>query len=442
MDDRTVYFTNPALHVVEAVSKAGGKTRQLAAGRDEPGSLAVSSARVYFTENDDHGRPGISSVSTHGGQVAAVARDLVDPRALSASGGALYWARGESVQAGTPGDVFTLSIAAEATVPASRCDAEEALASHAFPDAGLVAPCAASCSGVCAREVCVESVATSPHYVSALAGNSSDLLWIAATDEFAGDLILRAPLSGGAVETAVSGIAPLSLVVVADTLYFSDGKTRSVTSVPVAGGPTHVVITRDAYPDGLVADDTSLYWFENGEQQSSILKLPLAGGDAVVLASATTQVLALDAGHVYFADVRGGQIGSVAVDGGDVAILARADRLSKAVATDGANVYFATSPSPGDVDGFGMIDGALLSVPVAGGSPTTLISRLGQADQLVVHGDDVFFLSNSNEVASVPLTGGPMTAHLHDASSFTFIGDGLYVGTSDKALVRVPVKLP
>src|SRR5262249_38503405 len=140
-------------------------------------------------------------------------------------------------------------------------------------------------------------------------------------------------------------------------------------SVPVNGGSVTTLATGLAEPTAIAVDGTNIYWIERaGGSGGSLKTIPISGGIPTTLASGFLNAqnhMALDATSIYWGDGKiggGGVIKKVAKSGGFVTTLVGSGilALETAIAVDASNVYFT--------DGAGNIK----SVPVAGGSVTTL----------------------------------------------------------------------
>jgi len=112
--------------------------------------------------------------------------------------------------------------------------------------------------------------------------------------------------------------------------------------------------------------------------------------------------MAIDAINVYWTecgDPTGGFVLKVPKAGGDVVALASGDRLS-GIATDGTNVYWVAGTSDAS-------SGAIMKVPVVGGTPTTLAARSGDPAHLVVDDSYAYWGEmTGGSIMKVPLTGG------------------------------------
>jgi hypothetical protein len=116
--------------------------------------------------------------------------------------------------------------------------------------------------------------------------------------------------------------------------------------------------------------------------------------------------MAIDATSVYWTtcgDPTGGYVLKVPKAGGEVVALATGDRLS-GIAVDGTSVYWVAGTSDAS-------SGAIMKVPVSGGTPTTLASRPGSPAHLAVDASYVYWGEEpaAGAIMKVSLTGGAPT---------------------------------
>jgi len=204
-----------------------------------------------------------------------------------------------------------------------------------------------------------------PYYGSSSGGSTglavdSARVYVAGS---AGDLF-TVPLSGGAPTTLVSTTNVLGLTVSGADLYWVANPPTApsiVGSVPVQGGAPATLATAPPIAQGLPAvDDSSIYWVGNG-----IFSTPRAGGAVTTLAVAQqpSAGLAIDDANVYWCanSSQASVIMSTPKTGGPSVTLVPDQIGASQLATDGQNLYW-TNP----------LAGAVMKVPVAGGSPVTI----------------------------------------------------------------------
>jgi hypothetical protein len=158
-----------------------------------------------------------------------------------------------------------------------------------------------------------------------------------------------------------------------------------------------VVATAQANAYAVVADDTYVYWTTNGAS-GAILRAPVGGGGAEVLASGSTDYpagIAVDANNVYWSnEVAGGAIQSIPIGGGTPKTIAANLDTPLALAVVGSTLYFTLDPFEGTTAG------AVMQVPVTGGAPTTIASSQNQPSSIAVGGGQVFWADQVDLMAS------------------------------------------
>lgn len=101
---------------------------------------------------------------------------------------------------------------------------------------------------------------------------------------------------------------PLLLAIQGTSIYWTEPKTKKVRSMPLAGGAAVDVATTTDAPSRIAADDTGVYWIEDGTASSKVMKkaLPLAAGAATALVThavtASERILgiAVRGGKLYY----------------------------------------------------------------------------------------------------------------------------------------------
>lgn len=147
----------------------------------------------------------------------------------------------------------------------------------------------------------VEHVATGPSIITDMALDGTHVYWTTSES----GAVLRAALGGSEVVELATGLAePSSLALGGDSVYVVasggiSGDGNALVRVPKEGGAPEVLV-EGVLVRAVATDEEHLYW----AGYEMLQKIPLAGGDPVVLA---TEVhlptdLVVDATHVYVAD--------------------------------------------------------------------------------------------------------------------------------------------
>ena len=217
------------------------------------------------------------------------------------------------------------------------------------------------------------AVATGLRQPGYLAIDATNAYWTDAASTFPnGTILMSAPLDGSA---AVDGGAPAVLVssnialqqfvVAGGNIYYFNGSTLTV--ITTAGAAVKTLTPSSTNAVNTTADAANLYWTNNMQQ---VLVMPFSGTTSTVL---TTLVAP--------GDFLGG---------------------SQPISVDANGVYVPANPGAG-VD-------AVLSVPLAGGAPTTVAtfaSAYNGVPGIVSDGKNVYWANNFGfAVMRAPVTGG------------------------------------
>ena len=203
----------------------------------------------------------------------------------------------------------------------------------------------------------------------AIALDSGHVYWTAK------NLLARAPLPGGATQSLLS--TPLktgawALATDGTNVYWADQAGGTVQQMPVSGGSPILLAKGLVAPDGVVVDDTSVY-FANGtnqQVQGSILKVTKgAGGSQVTLATGQKgpRALALDDANVYWTDsalyvpATTGLVMKAPKTGGMATILTSGQGNPLGIAVNGGDIFFVN----GDA-------GTVMRLPTSGGTPVVV----------------------------------------------------------------------
>lgn len=194
-----------------------------------------------------------------------------------------------------------------------------------------------------------------------------------------------------------------------------------VRKVPLNGAPpTTLVITEIGQVISSIATDgVYLYWQEDGQYMASsnIKKIPVTGGDIIVVVDGVLNGLAttwepiggifVSSGEVFFAAADRGLM-KVSISGGAPTALTSAEdsilSVPRKFAVDAVNLYWIDT-------------GALRSVPRSGGTVTTLASGLGLTTDLLVRNGYAIWAEDyccgrtfTGSIKAIPTAGGAPTS--------------------------------
>jgi hypothetical protein len=118
--------------------------------------------------------------------------------------------------------------------------------------------------------------------------------------------VLKVPVTGGTPTVIASGqSSPNALAVDSNSVYWANYFGNSIMKAPLNGGAPVTLATVRGTPQDLVLDSAYLYWLQGFVNDDAVLRIPLAGGDAVALTTSAPGNLApfsiaLDCNHVYW----------------------------------------------------------------------------------------------------------------------------------------------
>jgi hypothetical protein len=151
--------------------------------------------------------------------------------------------------------------------------------------------------------------------------------------------------------------APWGVAVDATTVYVATQSLGPLVALPIAGGPATQLATASVFT--VAIDETSVYW-STGTSIVSCAKQDCARTTVTLASSGWTHGIAVDAANVYWADTSGRKVMKVGKNGGASLELASGGYPYQ-IAVDDANVYWTDQSA-----------GAVMKVPVEGGAPERL----------------------------------------------------------------------
>lgn len=252
---------------------------------------------------------------------------------------------------------------------------------------------------------------------------------------------MRDPISGATAEIAADDTSVFWVNTVQPSTC-SPSCNWIIQKVPIDGGVPITLVHADKKIVSLTSDTNNIYWeekgvgpitFPDGPEGSTIKRISKAGGDTTILVNGAlngliepppppylaaswgpTGGITVKGSEVFFSD---GRIMKVPITGGPITVLwgATTDLIAcgnclLSITIDATNIYWIDT-----------CNSTLNTIPVNGGSVTTLASGLSSPNDLAVTPDAAFW----TEPGTVPETGSIRKVPLAGGSASTVVG-GLF----------------
>ena len=263
-------------------------------------------------------------------------------------------------------------------------------------------------TAACVMGRCLITLASGQSSPMSIAIDANNVYWLNAGGT--GSLV-KVAIGGGSATVLATGSGPSGsaallsglLAVGATDAYWRDATNIERTALD---GSSSTVLVQYAAPLGIAADSTNVYW--TGGSANGVYQAPTStGSPTVTLASNQAAPDGITvAGNVYWANggytmTGGGGILSVPIDGGTTTTLASDNAGPLAVLVDTKNVYWYD------------FTGGVQAVALGGGTPTTLATPTSpnQIDGFAIDATYVYFSSNDGTISKALLdgSGGPTT---------------------------------
>jgi hypothetical protein len=280
-------------------------------------------------------------------------------------------------------------------------DASVAIHTTAATDAGTIAvPVSCAPSGT------LVTLATSKSVAYQIAVDATSVYWVdPGTNGGSGDgALMKVTHDGSGLTTLVPNLNwGGGIAVDATSVYWTS--SGGLYKVPLGGG-TPVLLSPDFTNDNITVGPAGVYGTNGDDAPVSTL---LGGGTTTVLGQGTgqnTYGVAVDAKNLYWTNFDDpGLVAQVSLAGGPTTSLATG-HVAEGIAVDASSVYW--------VDAGGIGPGALMKVPIGGGTPKTLASGLNGPTSLAIDATYAYITTGATSnslgaIVRVPLTGGAVT---------------------------------
>jgi len=316
---------------------------------------------------------------------------------------------GPSFDASADGPVFDASMEDAETgtcEPPVSAACTACLSSHCgSPSGSAQSACAPVISCYCACQLgdacCVQ--ACGPDVTSSCVSSAAALA-ACATQSCASECTVTSPGSctndAGAPDAAEAAAGDAGADGSADA-----GADASPVACTGDGGVSTLWTESFKSPFGIAVDSTSVYWLTTN-QVNAVVTAPLCGGTPTTIATfpQTVAYLAVAGGVAYFSVPVPGLIMSVPVAGGTPSTFGHdVNGTTQMIVVDQSNVYWADTNSPQG--------GGIVSEPIGGGAQTTLVTGDGPV-ALAQDATNLYWVveSNMGVVKKIAKTGGtPVT---------------------------------
>jgi hypothetical protein len=214
--------------------------------------------------------------------------------------------------------------------------------------------------------------------------------------------------------------------------------TGQLNKVPVGGGPVETMAEGVPYNYDLKVDGTDLYLATS----SGLKKIPTAGGTLAQIQDGYFNGVAFDAGYIYGLET--------------IALFKIPKAGGAAVSLCDPNAYAGAYPNGGLAAGPTHIfwtvsssgDGAVLKVPLSGGTPSVVLSSIAEPRALAIEGSYLFYACESATSPGIyqMTAAGGAPVQLSTTGQLTFAynlapgGDG-YLYWNTFAAWRAPIKV-
>jgi hypothetical protein len=211
--------------------------------------------------------------------------------------------------------------------------------------------------------------------------------------------LLKIPLAGGGapITLASGGRDMMDVAIYGGYVYWTepdaDYRGGGIFKVPVEGGGpdggASTLVSAQYQPSRITVTSAGIFFLKYAHGEDVVMRIPLSGGDPVVLAAEARDVsdaasIVADATDVYWTTVQEGRVLKVAQTGGPIVPLASGQGYAPVLAIDDTDVYFAGG------------NASIKRVPKSGGPVTTLVNGQGGApNDMAVDAQAVYWVDRA-----------------------------------------------
>lgn len=286
-----------------------GDANRFGWSKGDPGNVAVDAMNVYWARGYQ-----VLGMPRAGGSVVVIADEQSLPHGLASDGKFVYWLNtdGSVMKAPIAGGAWT-ELATGPVMPLFGTS-DRGLALDA--DNVYWVNCGSGKSDGQVLKVSknggkVTVLADGEFHPVAIAVDADNVYyttlgWGFQDNPLAVGRVLKVPVMGGTPTVIASGqSSPNALAVDSSGVYWSNYFGNSMMKAPLNGGAPVTLATVQGTPKDFALDSAYLYWLQDTTNDERVMRVPLAGGDAVRLSTSALGNLvpfsiALDCSHVYW----------------------------------------------------------------------------------------------------------------------------------------------
>jgi hypothetical protein len=270
---------------------------ELAGNLDSPFDLAIDESFVYFIE-DDNVNGTVKKVPLGGGVVTTLAANLPEPRAIAIDGGNVFWIERNGGSNGSIGKV-SKNGGNPVSIATGLKNAQNQL-EHA--DGFLYFGDGKQGGGGVIKKVGVNGGTTILVEGNGLLNLNTAVGVHKGQVYFRNDYdkVLRVSVNGGAVSSLGDG-EPSAYAITDSYIFFTEYSNGRVMRMPLGGGSATVLASNTDSAANLVVDANYVYWITDTNKGEVKRVGIMGGGEKTYSNQANTRGIAVDNDYVYYA---------------------------------------------------------------------------------------------------------------------------------------------